>query len=166
MEKVVSTVTGSNCKVQFEGTWSYKGSAIEFESDNLLKKAGGMAAASAAETKLDEQLSKVGIKPGQVSFTFKADSTFTTKVANKSMPGKYSYNAATQQLTLKYARVINMDAKLAYTSSKMDLLFNSDKLLALVVFLSKQTNNATLSAISSVADSYDGMMVGLELEKE
>ena len=32
------------------GTWSYTGSAIEFESDNLLQKAGGMEAEQAART--------------------------------------------------------------------------------------------------------------------
>ena len=44
---------------------SYKGSAVEFESENLLMKAGGAAAATMAENKLDEQLSKVGIKARQ-----------------------------------------------------------------------------------------------------
>ena len=48
------------------GTWTYSGSAVEFESDNLLMKAGGAAAATMAENKLNEQLSKVGIKEGQM----------------------------------------------------------------------------------------------------
>lgn len=165
VDKVVNAVTGANKNVQLEGTWVFQGSAIEFESDNLLMKAGGAAASSAVENKLDEQLTKVGIKPGQVSFTFKADSTFTTTVAGKSMPGKYSYNAETKQLQLKYARLLNINAKLNYTTSSIDLLFNSDKLLKLVAFLSKQTNNATLSTLGSVADSYDGMLVGLQLDK-
>ena len=164
--KVVNAVTGANNNVQLEGTWTYKGSAIEFVSDNLLMKAGGAAAASAAENKLDEQLSKVGIKPGQLSFTFAADSTMSTTVAGKTMKGKYSYNAESKQVKLQFARLLNIDAKLNYTTSNIDLLFNSDKLLKLIVFLSKQTSNSTLQAISSVADSYDGMMVGLELEKQ
>lgn len=40
VEKVVSAVTGKNT-VDMTGTWSYTGAAIEFESDNLLMKAGG-----------------------------------------------------------------------------------------------------------------------------
>ena len=110
--------------------------------------------------------SKVGIQPGQVSFTFNADSTFTTNVAGKSMKGTYSYNASDKQLQLKVAKLLNVNAKLTYNTSDLDLLFNSDKLLKLVAFLSKQTNSTSLNAISSLADSYDGMMLGLELKKQ
>ena len=62
ISKVVNAVTGHTETVDMTGTWRYTGSAIEFESENLLKKAGGTVAASAAEQKLDEQLAKVGIK--------------------------------------------------------------------------------------------------------
>ena len=65
ISKVVNAVTGHTETVDMTGTWRYTGSAIEFESENLLKKAGGTVAASAAEQKLDEQLAKVGIKCGQ-----------------------------------------------------------------------------------------------------
>ena len=41
----------------------YTGSAIEFESDNLLQKAGGSVAANAAENKLNEQLAKWASQP-------------------------------------------------------------------------------------------------------
>lgn len=166
LNKVVGAVTGANKNVDLIGTWSYTGSAIEFESDNLLMKAGGVAAASAAENKLDEQLSKVGIKPGQVSFVFKNDSTFTTTVNGKTMNGTYSYNANDNQLQLKYARLMNINAKLAYNITTADLLFNSDKLLKLITFLSKQSNNSSLKTISSLAESYDGMMLGFELKKQ
>ena len=44
IEKVVNAVTG-NQTIDMTGTWTYSGSAIEFESDNLLQKAGGAAAA-------------------------------------------------------------------------------------------------------------------------
>ena len=56
ISKVVNAVTGHTETVDMTGTWRYTGSAIEFESENLLKKAGGTVAASAAEQKLDEQL--------------------------------------------------------------------------------------------------------------
>ena len=147
------------------GTWTYTGSAIEFESDNFLKKAGGAAAASLAENKLDEQLAKIGIKDGQLSFTFNADSTFTSTIGKRSMQGTYSYDAATNQVQLKYLRLLNMNAKVNCTSNSMELLFNSDKLLKLITFLSSKSSNTTLKTISSLADSYDGMMLGFELKK-
>lgn len=83
ISKVVNAITGTPETIDMTGTWTYSGSAVEFESDNLLMKAGGAAAATMAENKLNEQLSKVGIKEGQMSFTFNADSTFTSTVGKK-----------------------------------------------------------------------------------
>ena len=68
ISKVVNAITGTPETIDMTGTWTYSGSAVEFESDNLLMKAGGAAAATMAENKLNEQLSKVGIKEGQMSF--------------------------------------------------------------------------------------------------
>jgi hypothetical protein len=166
LSKVVSAVTGTSSSVNLVGTWTYTGSAVEFESDNLLKQAGGSVAASALSSKLDTQLSKVGIKSGQVSFTFSNDSTFTSTVGSRTMQGTYSYNASTKQLQLKYATLLNFNAKLSYTSSEIELLFNSDKLLAIVSAISSKSSNSTLSTLGSLAGSYDGMMTGLKLKKK
>ena len=164
IEKVVNAVTG-NQTIDMTGTWTYSGSAIEFESDNLLQKAGGAAAAAVAEKKLDEQLAKVGIKDGQVSFTFNADSTFTSTVGKRTMTGTYSYDATDKVVHLRYFKLLNMNAKINCTSTDMDLLFNSDKLLKLIAFISSKSSSTTLKTISSLADSYDGMMLGFALKK-
>ncbi|WP_455967584.1 DUF4923 family protein [Bacteroides fluxus] len=164
IEKAVNAVTGKNT-VDMTGTWSFTGSAIEFESDNLLQKAGGAVAATAAEKKLDEQLAKVGIRAGQMTFTFNADSTFCAKLGQKNMKGSYSYNTSTHKVNLKFAKLIGMNAKMNCTSDNMDLLFESDKLLKLITFLSSKSSNATLKSIGSLADSYDGMMLGFSLRK-
>lgn len=164
IEKVVNAVTG-NQTIDMTGTWTYSGSAIEFESDNLLQKAGGAAAATVAEKKLDEQLAKVGIKDGQVSFTFNADSTFTSTVGKRTMTGTYSYDATDKVVHLRYSKLLNMNAKVNCTSTNMDLLFNSDKLLKLISFISSKSSSTTLKTISSLADSYDGMMLGFALKK-
>ena len=164
IEKVVNAVTG-NQTIDMTGTWTYSGSAIEFESDNLLQKAGGAAAAAVAEKKLDEQLAKVGIKDGQVSFTFNADSNFTSTVGKRTMTGTYSYDATDKVVHLRYFKLLNMNAKVNCTSTNMDLLFNSDKLLKLIAFISSKSSSTTLKTISSLADSYDGMMLGFALKK-
>jgi len=165
IEKAVNAVTGKST-ADMTGTWSYTGSAIEFESDNLLQKAGGAVAANAAENKLNEQLARVGIKEGQMSFTFNADSTFTAKVGAKSIKGTYSYDASTQNASLKFMKLIPLNAKINCTSANMDLLFNSDKLLKLITLISSKSNNSTLKTIGSLANSYDGMMLGFALKKE
>lgn len=165
ISKVVNAVTGNTAKVDMTGTWTYKGSAVEFESENLLMKAGGAAAATLAEGKLNEQLSKIGINDGQMSFTFNADSTFVSTVGKKTLKGTYSYNASTKQVDLKYLRLLNLHAKVNCTSGSMDLLFNSDKLLKLMAFIGSKSNSTTLKTVSSLADQYDGMMLGFQLAK-
>lgn len=165
LEKVVNAVTNKN-DIQMTGTWRFTGSALEFESDNLLQKAGGSLAASTLEKKLDEQLQKIGIKAGELSFTFNADSTFTATVGSKPLKGTYSYDRSSQKANLKFAKIIGLNAKVNCTSSSMDLLFNADKLLQLLTYLSSKSNNTTLKTIGSLAESYDGMLVGLGLEKQ
>lgn len=166
IEKVVSTVTGKSTTTDITGTWQYTGSAISFESDNLLQKAGGAAAAGVAEEKLNEQLEKLGIKKGQMSFTFSADSTFTVQVGSRKLPGTYTFDNANQKINLKFAKLLGINATLKATSSSMDLLFNSDKLLKIIVYISGKSSNSTLKTISSLAESYDGMMLGFSLQKQ
>ncbi|HJD77362.1 MAG TPA: DUF4923 family protein [Bacteroides reticulotermitis] len=165
ISKVVSAVTGKTEAINMIGTWTYRGSAVEFESDNLLMQAGGAAASAVAESKMNEQLSKIGIKDGQMSFTFNADSTFTSTVGKKKMNGTYSYNAKTKQVNLTYLRLLNMNAKVNCSSGSMELLFNSDKLLKIMAFLGSKTSSAALKTVSSLADQYDGMMLGFDLRK-
>lgn len=165
VEKVINAVTDKNT-ADMTGTWTYTGAAIEFESDNLLMKAGGTVAATTAENKLNEQLSKIGIKAGQMSFTFETDSTFSVKLKSRTLKGTYNYDAAEKQVTMKFVRLININAKVNCTSNNMDLLFKSDKLLDLIAFLSNKSSNTTLKTIGSLANSYDGMTVGFSLEKK
>lgn len=163
--KVINTVTGHSDAVRMAGTWNYKGSAVEFESNNLLLKAGGTAASAAVEDKLNKELGKVGIKNGQMSFTFNADSTFTSKVGKRTMSGTYSYDASAKRVNLKYLKLLNMQAKVICSSGSMELLFNSDKLLKLLTFLGNKSNNATWKTVSSLANKYDGMMLGFKLQQ-
>ncbi len=166
IEKVVDAVTNKN-DVQMMGTWSYTGSALEFESDQLLQKAGGSLAATTVENKLDEQLEKIGIKSGRLSFTFSEDSTFTATVGNSTpLKGNFSYDRSTQKVNLKFAKIVGLNAKTNCTSHSMELLFNADKLLQLLSYLSNKSSNTTLKTIGSLAETYDGILVGLELEKK
>ncbi|MBU3813165.1 MAG: DUF4923 family protein [Candidatus Bacteroides intestinipullorum] len=164
IEKVVNAVTDKNT-ASMEGTWTYTGSALAFESDNLLQQAGGAVAASAVEKKLDDFLQRIGIQSGQMSFTFAADSTFQTTIKGKTMKGTYSYDQSTKKAQLKFSKLLNINTTVNCTSQQMELLFPSDRLLDLLTFLASKSNNATLQSIGSLAEGYDGMMLGFTLEK-
>ncbi|MBE6286610.1 MAG: DUF4923 family protein [Mediterranea massiliensis] len=166
IEKAVNAVTGKNTITDMTGTWSYTGSAIQLQSDNALSKLGGTAASGIAESKLNEQLKKVGISEGKMSFTFHADSTFQSKVGKKDLKGTYSYNAESKQVNLKFSKLLNINAQVNMTSNQMDLLFKADRLLKLLNYISSKSNNSTLKAISSLSENYDGMMMGFSMTKQ
>lgn len=166
IEKVVNAVSGKSTTVDITGTWIYSGAAIELKSDNTLSNIGGKAAANVAEEKLDEQLSKIGITSGKLSFTFNADSTFTTKLNKKTLKGTYSYQTEEQNIQLKFAKLIPMSAKVNCTSTSMDLLFNADKLMKLITTIASKSSNSTLKTISSLAENYDGMLMGFNMKKQ
>lgn len=166
ISKVVDAVTGKSAAVDMTGTWTYSGSAVEFKSDNLLKKAGGAVAATAAESKMNEELAKLGIKEGQMSFTFNADSTFVSTIGKRNMQGTYSYNAQDKTVALKYLKLLKLNTKINYSAQNMELLFESDTLLKIIVFLSSKSNSTAIKAVGQLAEGYDGMLLGFNLKKQ
>ncbi|MDR0894224.1 MAG: DUF4923 family protein [Prevotellaceae bacterium] len=168
IEKAVDAVTGKEqTAADLNGTWSYTGAAVEFESDNVLAKAGGVVASATAEEKLNEQLSKLGIVAGKMTFTFDADSTFTATVGTRSIKGIYTYVAADKKVNLQFMNgLIHATSYVTCTSSTLDALFEADKVLAIVTFLAGKTNNSTLKAISSLAANYNGMRLGFSFAKK
>lgn len=162
----VKEITGTNVVNDITGTWVYNGTAVQFESDNLLNKAGGAVAASTVESKLDEQLAKIGIKAGATSFTFNEDGSFSSLIGKRTVKGTYTYDSSTSTLNLKYAGLVGMNSAVSGSSSTISLLFDADKLLQLVTFLGSKVNNTTIKTISTLAESYDGMKLGLEMTKK
>ena len=145
IEKVINTVTDKNT-ASMEGTWTFTGSALAFESDNVLQKAGGAVAAAAVEKKLDGFLDKMGIQPGQMSFTFAADSTFQTVVKGKTLKGTYAYDNAAKKVKLTFSKLLNLSTTVNCTSQEME--FNSSHTLSLPCSKSEQLIGAHGAKIS------------------
>lgn len=62
--------------------------------------------------------------------------------------------------------MVGINAQVNCTSQNMDLLFDADKLFQLITYLSSKSNNSTLNAFSTIAQNYDGMMLGLSMSKQ
>ena len=161
----VKEVTGTAVVKDITGTWNYSGSAVQFDSDNLLNKAGGAVAASTVESKLDTQLSKVGIKAGATNFTFNEDGSFSSVIGKRTIKGTYTYDSSTSTINMKFSGLVGMNAAVTGSSSNISLLFDADKLLQLVTFLGNKVNNATIKSITTIAESYDGMKLGMEMKR-
>lgn len=166
IKNILKSTVSHFSSLDLQGTWQYTGTAVEFESDNLLKKAGGKVAASSVEKNIDSQLSKIGFEAGVTTFTFASDSTFTNTTGSKTLKGKYTYNSDTKYITLKYANHIPLKAKLSGSGDNISLLFEASSFLSLTTFIGSNSGISAVKSLTSVLNSYDGMMVGMELKKK
>jgi len=162
-----SIISGKNnvSKENIVGTWSYQQPSISFESSDLLKQAGGQLTSAAIEKKLAAQFAKVGITPGKFLVTFGSDDKFSTiKDGVATTSGTYALSGS--KITFSY---LEGSAKITgYAQMKngtLSISFDSSKVLDAVSKMSKYSANTTLSTISSLAGSFNGMKTGVALSK-
>ena len=164
----LSSVISSSNNVtvdQITGMWSYSEPAVSFESSNLLKKAGGQVASAVVEKKLATQLAKAGITAGKFKISFDANGNFVT-YKNGAQTSSGTYTLSGSKITMSYlsgAAAITGYAQIS--NGVLSLTYDSSKLLTVVSKASKYTTNSTLSTISELAGSYDGMKSGMAFKK-
>ena len=71
---------------RLKGTWTYTGPACEFESDNLLSKAGGSAVSTKIENKITPVLKKYGVQG--IVYTFDGNGNYTTKIKKRTIKAR------------------------------------------------------------------------------
>lgn len=149
----------------FVGTWEYVSPACKFESDNLLAKAGGEAAAVQVEQKLEPVYNKIGLDSCEL--TFKKDSTYVLQLKKGTSSGTYSFDAENKTLVLKTKLGVAVKAQVEVVGNTMNLHFNADKLMSALQMLTNLASkiNANASTINSLISNYDGLMLGLELKR-
>ena len=166
---IVEKVTGIDIsKGDIKGTWNYTGSAVKLESEDLMKSAAAGVAATQVEKKIDEYLAKAGLQGGAFSFTFNEDNTFTTTVKGKEFKGTYTFSEEDDSINLKYGKNLGstgITATAQLNGTTLELLFKADRLLDLIGKLTAASSNTALKTISTIAGQYDGMKIGLEMQK-
>ena len=165
LNKVIGSATFSQADLCAH-TWKYSKPGCAFTSENLLAKAGGEIAASKIEEDLSKYYSKFGFSKSNTYFTFKTDGTFAAKIDGKSWNGTYTFDEKTHAIQLK-GLLLSASGFATRTANGISLLFEQKKLLTLVKTLSKLnlTGSTTMSAVSSIVDSYDGVRIGFEMTK-
>lgn len=147
------------------GTWSFVGPDCRFESDNLLAQAGGEAASVQIEKKLATVYDKLGLAGSQ--YVFNSDGTYSFVHGTRSSEGSYTFDAEAKTITMTTKLGLSFKAHVTVTGTSMSLLFNADKLMTVlktVMGLAGKVNN-TASTVSSLAQNYDGLLLGFELKK-
>ena len=145
-------------------TWSYSGPGCAFTSENLLAKAGGEVAAVQIEEKLLPYYKQVGISSSNTFITFNEDGTFTSKIAGTPFSGKYTFDEATQKITLK-GLLLSVNCYAKKEINGISILFEAKKLLTLLQTMSALSGNANLQTIGDLSKNYDGVRVGFDMAK-
>lgn len=146
------------------GTWTYTEPAIVFTSDNILAKAASKIAANKVESKLQEQLSKYGIKPGAFSMTFNEDGTFTETMKGKTSQGTWQVKDSKLILSIVGVKALTITTQI----DGKDLQFVTDatKLLNLFKTLGAKSSNSSIKTVASLMKSVKGMQAGITLRKQ
>lgn len=145
-------------------TWKYSKPGCAFTSENLLAKAGGEIAASKVEEKLSTYYNKFGFSSSNTQFTFTTGGNFSAQIDGKSWQGSYTFDEKTHAIHLK-GLLLSASGYATKTTNGISLLFDQKKLLNLIKMLSAFKGSSTLSAVGTIANSYDGMRVGFEMTK-
>ncbi|MBM0144561.1 DUF4923 family protein [Segatella copri] len=145
-------------------TWKYSKPGCAFTSENLLAKAGGEIAASKVEEKLSTYYNKFGFNSSNTQFTFTTGGNFSAQIDGKPWQGSYTFDEKTHAIQLK-GLLLSASGYATKTTNGISLLFDQKKLLNLIKMLSAFKGSSTLSAVGTIANSYDGMRVGFEMTK-
>lgn len=164
---VVQTVVSDKLTTgsSLAGTWVFVAPECQFESDNLLAKAGGEAVAAKIEEKLEPVYNKIGLD--SCMLVFNSDSTYTLQLRRTNSGGTYSFDSESKTLTLKTKLGVSVKAHVEVVGTTMNLQFNADKLMSALQALTNLVAkvNSTASTVNSLAGNYDGLRLGFELKK-
>lgn len=147
------------------GTWTYSGPECQFESENLLAKAGGEMAAKEVEEKMIAVYNKVGMN--NIRYTFNEDGTYSYQMKKRTVTGSYVFDDAAKTITMTSKLGLKTVAYVTVTGNDMSMVFKADKLMSILKTITGAASkvNSTAATINSVAEAYDGLMLGFELKK-
>ena len=146
------------------GSWKYSAPGCAFTSENLLAKAGGEVAAVQIEEKLLPYYQQVGLSANNTYITFNEDGTFSSKIAGTPFSGNYTFDEATQKITLK-GLLLSVNCYAKKELNGISILFEAKKLLTVLQTMSAMSGNKDLQTIGDLSKNYDGVRVGFDMKR-
>ena len=167
--KIIGSVLGqfydTTTKKALVGSWVYEEPAIQFESQNLLDKAGGVVASQSVADNITPYFEMLGLKTGGIALDLREDNTCTITLGGQTLDGTYEFDDETKKLSLKAGFIPLPAAYLSIVNNQMAMTYDSSMLLNLIKVIGSTSNQSTFSSVASLADSYDGMKTGFTFKK-
>ena len=168
--KIIGSVLGqfydTTTKKSLVGDWTYAEPAIQFETQSFLDKAGGVVASQTVADNIAPYFNILGFKQGNLSISLREDNTCTYTLGGKTYQVTYDYDDENKKITLKTPLFPLPAAYISVAEDQMALTFDSSKILTLIQALGMVSKDQTpVSAVSTLASSYDGMKTGFTFVK-
>lgn len=170
VSNVIYAFTGNTQAVSLPGTWNYGGAAIALSGDNVVSNLAGSAVSSGVESKIDGYLSKIGIAPGAMTFTFNEDLSFVCTIKGIPINGTWRTLEDGNSVQLQFGKTLkflNLTGSLKKTATGCEVLFQSSKFLTFLKtalnYVAKQSSTA--STFASLTENYKDMKLGFKLNK-
>lgn len=159
--------------VSLNGSYTYNGIAVSATSSEggVISNLAGTAVTSGIESKADEYLAKIGVKPGSMTWNFNsADNTFTLNVGGIAIPGKYKVGDGEKTVTLSFGKsfqFLDMPGVLESSLNGARMTFTSSKAMAFFKKLAGALSQSSseIAGIAKLADGYDNFRIGFKLSK-
>lgn len=162
---IMSTLLGNTTtKTSIVGIWTYSSPKIAFESQNILAQIGSSVASSKIESMLGSQLKKLGFQSGKTTLTFNNDGSCTLVRSGKSIPGTYTYDSKSSQMTITGAfGVTNVKPTVSVMGNELYMMFEADKLMSVMNAMASATSYT--STLSNLLGNYNGLKLGMTMTK-
>lgn len=132
----------------------------------MLAQAGGAVASQTVVNKIQPYYEKLGIKAGIAKITLNQDNTCKISLSNKTISGTYTYDSTQGTITVKGSTGIKIFTAYASVSlSQLALTLDTTNLLNMLKSFGSSSSNTTLSSISGLASSFNGMKTGFLFTK-
>ena len=165
IEGVLST---SNLEVKdLAGVWTSTGSAVAFQSEDLLSQAGGVAMASTLESKINPYFTKYGIVGSVI--TIQTDGSFSMTLKKTTLKGKI-VKGENNKFILSFEafgrnNLGNVNLYIQKTSTSMDLMFDASKLKTILSSIASLSKKGLGNSLNSLLNSYNGICIGFKMSK-
>ena len=165
IEGVLST---SNLEVKdLAGVWTSTGSAVAFQSEDLLSQAGGVAMASTLESKINPYFTKYGIVGSVI--TIQTDGSFSMSLKKTTLKGKI-VKGENNKFILSFEafgknNLGNVNLYIQKTSTSMDLMFDASKLKTILSSIASLSKKSLGNSLNTFLNSYNGICIGFKMSK-
>lgn len=165
IEGVLST---SDLEVKdLAGVWTSTGSAVAFQSEDLLSQAGGVAMASTIESKINPYFTKYGIVGSVI--TIQTDGSFSMTLKKTTLKGKI-VKGENNKFILSFEafgknNLGNANLYIQKTSTSMDLMFDASKLKTILSSIASLSKKGLGNSLNTFLNSYNGICIGFKMSK-